>query len=605
VTGLAPPSAFLAALHEGCEGLLELRALPSTARTFLRPGDDQGLLRFAAAHATENVYVAVATRQDDSNGTLENCQHLAALFADLDFKRTPETPTRARLARLQPPPSAVVHSGGGFHVYWFLREPLDLRDPGACVEAYHLLRRLAHALGGDPTVAEPARVLRLPGTVNCKPDYDAPRPVVLESLEAERRYNPSELDELLPAAPPVEGRLPVDGPRFTLDDEIPEGQRNATLFKLVRSLRARGELSAAEVADVLDTVNARRCQPPLPPGEVLAILEHAWTAPDRPDFGAARNGAGPDDARTDTAEPFVQGLGAFLARTYSPADFYIDGLLSDEGGGWVGGEDKLGKTYWALDEALALALGQKVAGVFTVPQRRRVLFIEEEDSPRRTHRRLRALLRGRGLDPDDPGVQAELDAWFHLVAWQGFTFDVATMVQRLEAELQAFAPDVVYVDVLRKVTLKDLNKAAEAGALLATLDRLSRTFKALFRVLHHYRKIQGSHRAGRGSQEIGGSFALGAWGVNRAFFEPVGRTQGTVRLRVQCKDAPPRPPSRSAWSRKAPATIRPWSASWPARRSLRPPPRSSMTRSRRRSPPARPRSAPAVLASASRPWPRP
>ena len=62
----------------------------------------------------------------------------------------------------------------------------------------------------------------------------------------------------------------------------------------------------------------------------------------------------------------------------------------------------------------------------------------------------------------------------------------------------------------------------------------------MFRILHHYRKTQG-FRAGRGSQELGGSFQLGAWAENSLFFEPIGRKHGAVKVEVQSKDAPPAP----------------------------------------------------------------
>ncbi len=41
---------------------------------------------------------------------------------------------------------------------------------------------------------------------------------------------------------------------------------------------------------------------------------------------------------------------------------------------------------------------------------------------------------------------------------------------------------------------------------------------------------------------MSGSFVLGAWGENSIFFEPVGRTQGPVRVTVQSKDSAPTPP---------------------------------------------------------------
>jgi hypothetical protein len=76
--------------------------------------------------------------------------------------------------------------------------------------------------------------------------------------------------------------------------------------------------------------------------------------------------------------------------------------------------------------------------------------------------------------------------------------------------------------------------------LLATLDDFRRRAGVIFRLVHHFRKQQG-FRTGRGSQEIGGSFVLGAWGENSLFFEPVGRKQGPVHVQVQSKDSAPVP----------------------------------------------------------------
>ncbi len=240
------------------------------------------------------------------------------------------------------------------------------------------------------------------------------------------------------------------------------------------------------------------------------------------------------------ADPLGMGLGDFLALEFPDAPPLIEGLVTEDGAGWIAGEEKLGKTYFALDEALALALGQAVSGRFAVPERRRVSFIEEEDSPRRVHRRLPALLRGRGLDPADAQLRHELNAWFRIEVWSGFSLDEPASIDRLDAHCAAFRPAVVYLDVLRKLTRKDLNKADQASALLAPLDALRRKHGVIFRVLHHYRKSQG-FRTGRGSQELGGSFVLGAWGECSLFFEPIGRKHGHCRVEVQVKDGPPVP----------------------------------------------------------------
>ncbi len=244
-------------------------------------------------------------------------------------------------------------------------------------------------------------------------------------------------------------------------------------------------------------------------------------------------------------EPALLGIGAgtFIAQTFPPSECFVEGILSSDGGGWIGGEEKAGKSFYALEEALCLALGLTVCGRFAVPRALRVGFFEEEDGPRRVHMRLRALLRGHDLNPDEVAVRETLDRQLLVSVWQGFSLDDAAMLTRLEATIAAWKLEVVYLDVLRKLTTRDLNKADQAGQLLTALDTLRRRYGVLFRILHHFRKQQG-FRTGRGSQELGGSYQLGAWGECSLFFEPVGRKQGAVRVEVQTKDGPPVPAFR-------------------------------------------------------------
>jgi hypothetical protein len=174
---LSTAEPFFQALFADLPGLIELRALPSRARHFVPLARLADGLAWAAGHLDEDIYVGIATRRDATGGTLANCLALGALFVDIDFKLTPEGAARAQLARFPLRPSLVVASGGGLHAYWGLREPLIL-DAQATTQARALLRRLARQFGGDRSVAEPARVLRVPGSFNHK--YTPPRWVTLE-----------------------------------------------------------------------------------------------------------------------------------------------------------------------------------------------------------------------------------------------------------------------------------------------------------------------------------------------------------------------------------------------------------------------------------------
>src|SRR5262249_35234564 len=149
------------ALYAETTGLLELRPLPSGAQVFCHWNDEPTITACIENHCAENIFFGVAKRRDDTSGALENCVQLTTLFVDQDFKTTPESEARRKLAECPWPPSIIVESGGGLHVYWLMRESLDLT-----VEAERsrdLLRRLAHLLGADMSAAEPARILRVPG----------------------------------------------------------------------------------------------------------------------------------------------------------------------------------------------------------------------------------------------------------------------------------------------------------------------------------------------------------------------------------------------------------------------------------------------------------
>jgi hypothetical protein len=164
---------FLRAIHPTDVGWCELRALPSRDRIFVPVGDVAAVADFCTIHLDENVYVGVATRRTRDNGTAENCGELWCAFIDIDFKGVDETTARRRLAEFPLRPHVAVTSGNGVHVYWRLKEPFVFPDDKPA--ALSLLKRLALHFGGDLSVVDVARILRVPGTFNFK--YDTPQPV--------------------------------------------------------------------------------------------------------------------------------------------------------------------------------------------------------------------------------------------------------------------------------------------------------------------------------------------------------------------------------------------------------------------------------------------
>ena len=264
---------FLDRLFDGCEqGYVELRALPTKHRAWTTPGQWTPFGPFITDEVRErqNVYIGIATRRDTTNGKTANLAELPALF--VDFDRSAGS-VREQLEAFRIRPTLIVESGLGQHCYWKLREPLDLQAPGALNLASALLRRLCGALGGDRQASSLANCLRVPNTWNFK--YGTPRPVrLIETTDT--AVTLAELDEYLPAEIVVRNTLIVD-------NGIHEGYRNDTLYRLTRSLRARG-CSTREIVRHVEAVNAEHCQPPLEADEVFTLIRYALVQPDRPDF---------------------------------------------------------------------------------------------------------------------------------------------------------------------------------------------------------------------------------------------------------------------------------------------------------------------------------
>ena len=311
----AKTGAFLAALFDGCEGLIEVRAIPvskdeggSIHRAFFSRDAIPDVLDWCRQRlgGDDGLYVAVATRQSDASGALANCLHLPALFADLDFKDNSEGKVRTRLEGFSLQPSIVVQSGHGLHVYWLLKEPIDLVEDAA--EAGQLLRRLAAHLQGDPASAEPARVLRIPGTYNRK-DTPAVR-VVTECFDLERRYTTFDVNEALPEV--TEHAVISTTAPLSSGGPIPKGRRNPELYSRGRKIKAAG-LSPAAIEAAL---RAEVCEPPLPPAELDAVIRQVLTQKDRADY----QGGGGADVILDTASR--QGRAPAWPKPLKPAAFH-------------------------------------------------------------------------------------------------------------------------------------------------------------------------------------------------------------------------------------------------------------------------------------------
>jgi len=208
-------SRFLETLFAGKpdELYVLLWTLPEKESHWFRSVDDA--IQFAESLHKHDLYVGVGLSGRDYGGT-HRCVSaevagIIGLWADLDLKSDAH-PKAALPATVEDamkilpdefPPTFVVRTGNGAHAWWLFREPLifesdeDRRNASALALRWQSLLRLNAAAQGwaFDRLADLARVLRVPGTKNCK-DAANPKPVEIQS-QTDRRYNPSDLAEFL------------------------------------------------------------------------------------------------------------------------------------------------------------------------------------------------------------------------------------------------------------------------------------------------------------------------------------------------------------------------------------------------------------------------
>ncbi len=121
------------------------------------------------------MFFGVCTRITGSHsGRRSDLAECPALWVDIDTAKMglEKSAVVAALKPLPFPPSVIVDSGGGLHGYWLLSEAIDVEGEGDFEEDITLaLKQLAAILAGDENVCDLARVMRLPGTMNSKPEH--------------------------------------------------------------------------------------------------------------------------------------------------------------------------------------------------------------------------------------------------------------------------------------------------------------------------------------------------------------------------------------------------------------------------------------------------
>ena len=218
--------------------------------------------------------------------------------------------------------------------------------------------------------------------------------------------------------------------------------------------------------------------------------------------------------------------------TQTPADledrprqqqWLIDSLWGEQAVGIVGGEPKCGKSFLALDLAVAVAAGVPCLRHFPAKQPGAVLLFAAEDAGHIVRSRLQGITQAAGAAFDTLDI-AIIDVPI-------LRLDHRDDRQRLVETVQRIKPRLLILDPLVRLHGVDENAVAEIAPILGFLRDLQRRFESAVVLVHHARKSA----AARPGQALRGSSELHAWGDSNLYLR---RRNKQILMTVEHRAAP-------------------------------------------------------------------
>jgi len=195
-----------------------------------------------------------------------------------------------------------------------------------------------------------------------------------------------------------------------------------------------------------------------------------------------------------------------LADSPEQQRWLVEGLWSEEAVGIIGGEPKCGKSFLALDLAVAVAAGIPCLRRFAVSRPGRVLLYPAEDALHIVRRRLEGICAAAGVS------LAALDV--QVITAPSLRLDLEADRMRLEETVAQLKPRLLVLDPFVRLHRIDENVSGDVAPLLAFLRELQRRHGIAVAVVHHAKKGAGAIRAGQARR---GSSEFHAWGDSNLY----------------------------------------------------------------------------------------
>ena len=223
-------------------------------------------------------------------------------------------------------------------------------------------------------------------------------------------------------------------------------------------------------------------------------------------------------------KPFPTRRADSLEQQAQERRWMIEALWAEQAVGIVGGEPKCGKSFLALDIAVAVAAGVPCLRHFPAGAPGSVLLFAAEDAAHIVRSRLEAIAAAAQVD------FGKLD--IAVIDVPVLRLDRNDDRQRLLETVKLIKPRLLVLDPLVRLHAIDENAAADVAPMLGFLRTLQRRFETAVLLVHHARK-GGASRPG---QALRGSSELHAWGDSNLYLR---RSRGKrIAMTVEHRGAP-------------------------------------------------------------------
>lgn len=269
------------------DDIIELRFLPvgKERQKWVTASDIEGEAEWLSfvEKKRANIYAGVLPRTEKGGSKQEDVVQGSVVWADFDHMTPQEAWKQSKKSGMLEP-TMVVATGHGAHLFW----KLDKVQPA--IKIVELAKNLAVMVDSDPSVADAARILRLPGFTNWKSEPWTHAEMKYCNLD--NVYSLIDLKSAIkikePERPRVKSQAPADKSKYdraiSYVMKIPgdtKGGRTAAAYKVAACCLIDFTLSDGEAMQILRSWDDMKNNPPIgsdstyKAGELERILAHA------------------------------------------------------------------------------------------------------------------------------------------------------------------------------------------------------------------------------------------------------------------------------------------------------------------------------------------